>query len=243
MVLSPIVFRKREFFFYTHPYRFIFFLFFIGIAYASGVVLPLPARTDGIVFSEIGTISNASHPSERNRVFQVRDLTIHHKKAPVQVLAATTVSQKEEFGVAKQIGEHTWTMKVSSDERVGTAQEILQALNAYRARHGVGQLSWDQGLGGFAQGRADMFHRNGSTDAHAGFSDFMNNQDGFKKSGFMALGENSSYGYHIEAVHLIEWVYAGDAPHNNNQLSADWTHVGIGVAGVATDLVFGGRKM
>ncbi|MEN9408010.1 MAG: hypothetical protein RLZZ455_1226 [Candidatus Parcubacteria bacterium] len=242
MVLLSIVFRKREFFFYSHPYRFILFLFFILIAYASGVILPLPAQIDGIVLTETNK-SSATRLHERDHVFQIKDIAIRHKKASVQVLAATTVPQKEEFGVATQIGEHTWTMKVSSDDRVGTAQEILQALNAYRVRHGVGQLSWDPGLGSFAQGRADVFHRNGSTDAHAGFSDYMNNQDGFKKAGFMALGENSSYGYHIEAVHLIEWVYAGDAPHNNNQLSADWTHVGVGVAGLATDLVFGGRKM
>jgi hypothetical protein len=43
-------------------------------------------------------------------------------------------------------------------------------------------------------------------------------------------------------VHLIEWVYAGDKPHNDNQLSSKWSAVGIGISGSATDLVFGGSK-
>jgi uncharacterized protein YkwD len=68
------------------------------------------------------------------------------------------------------------------------------------------------------------------------------NNDGFGKLGFSSLGENSSYGYLLEGVHLIEWVYAGDAPHDNNQLNSEWSHVGIGVNGTATDLIFGGRK-
>jgi uncharacterized protein YkwD len=79
-------------------------------------------------------------------------------------------------------------------------------------------------------------------DNHAGFQSMMND-NGFAKMGFNALGENSSYGDFGTAQNLIEGLYGGHPPHDENQLKSDWTHVGIGVSGVATDLVFGGRKI
>jgi len=117
----------------------------------------------------------------------------------------------------------------------------LLALNSYRQRNGRGALAWDGKLGDFAQGRASSFNSSGKLDNHAGFTDFINNHDGFHVLGFQSLGENSSYGFTLEAVHLIETVYAGDKPHNDNQLSSNWSSVGIGVSGTATDLVFGGK--
>ena len=227
---------------FVHKGRFFVICSVAFFSYLTGIILPFQSLQEGAVLGE-SIRRQSPRVVEAKKMFQVVDEDIHYKKAVARVLAVETKKPDGEWGVAKQIGEHTWTMTVASDEKVGTAQEIFQALNAYRQRQGVGALSWDTNLGNFAQGRADAFLKNGTTDAHAGFNDFLNNQDGFKKSGFMALGENSSFGYHIEGVHLIEWVYAGDAPHNNNQLNRDWTHVGIGVAGLATDLVFGGRKM
>lgn len=225
-----------------HTNRLIIISGIVLLSYMTGLILPTSAIRESTVLREV---LHAQRPRSKEivKISQITEEQIQRKKVPSQVLAASQSTKTEVWGVAKQIGEHTWTINVSSDEKIGTAQEIFQALNNYRQRHGVGTLSWDTNLGNLAQGRADLFLRNGTTDAHAGFTDFMNNQDGFKKSGFMALGENSSFGYHVEGVHLIEWIYAGDAPHDNNQLNPQWTHVGIGVAGVATDLVFGGRKM
>lgn len=149
---------------------------------------------------------------------------------------------KGEWGVAKQVDEHTWTMQVADDERMATPQEILIALNNYRQKHGKGSLAWDTGLAAYAQERTNYFVSLKRLDAHAGFSDFVDKQDGFIKLGFGGLGENSSYGYRLAGVHLIEWVYAGDKPHDDNQLNSAWTHVGIGVNGTATNLIFGGDK-
>lgn len=146
-------------------------------------------------------------------------------------------------GKSRQIGEYTWTIDVPDDDRAGTAGEILQALNTYRQKHGKGSLSWNDTLASFAQSRADKFSGEAKTDGHAGFMDYLNNQNGFSKLGFMRLGENSSLGYKVSATHLIEWVYAGDSPHDTNQLSGDWTSVGIGVNGVATDLIFAGNPL
>ncbi|MCL4354706.1 CAP domain-containing protein [Patescibacteria group bacterium] len=124
-----------------------------------------------------------------------------------------------------------------------SAQNLLDALNAYRQKNGVVALSWDSNLGSFAQSRADLFARNGAMDDHAGFNNFVNNQNGFKVLGFWSLGENSSYGYDLSPTDLIEKAYGTSPGHNANQLNPGFTHVGIGVAGKATDFVFGGRKM
>ncbi len=142
------------------------------------------------------------------------------------------------WGVAQQISGHTYTMKVGEDSQMATPKEIQDALNHYRQVHGAGYLAWDDNLGNYAQQRAGYFNSIGKLDEHAGFEDFLNNQDGYKKLNFYHVGENSSIGYVLSGTHLIEWIYAGDKPHNDNQLNPSWTHVGIGVSGTATDLIF-----
>lgn len=225
---------------YPHTLRLLFFLFLIILVLISGHFSQQEILSQGVLGTQVA-FEKKSQVTRKETISQVMYASVTSKKY-IYPTPSPTIAEKKEWGVAKQIGEHTWTMSVQSDSRMGSAGEILQALNAYRQRQGKGALAWDDALGRFAQSRSDSFHTAGSTDAHAGFTDFINNQSGFQKLGFMSLGENSSYGYQLEAVHLIEWVYAGDAPHNNNQLNSDWTHVGIGVSGVATDLIFGGRK-
>jgi uncharacterized protein YkwD len=125
---------------------------------------------------------------------------------------------------------------------MGTPQEILKALNDYRLRFGSQPLTWDNNLASFAQSRADHLASIHQTDDHAGFLDYLNNQDGYNKLGFTWLGENISFGFQLEAVHLIEWMYAGDKPHNDNQLDNHWNYVGVGVNGTATSIIFGTGK-
>ncbi len=144
----------------------------------------------------------------------------------------------EEWGKAKQISEHSWTMKIGYDSRMATPNEIFTALNDYRIKHGRNSLSWDDRLANYAAQRAQYFTSIGDLDDHAGFNEFLKNEDNVRSLGYYWLGENSSYGYRLEGVHLIEWVYAGDQPHNDNQLNPDWTHVGVGVDGYQTDLIF-----
>lgn len=149
----------------------------------------------------------------------------------------------EPWGVAKKIGEHTYTIKVGEDERMATPQEILDALNSYRQTQGKGTLQRDNKLASYAQERAQFFSEKGSTDAHAGFNDYLDNQDGFTKLGFDRLGENSYYGGKLYGVHLIEWIFAKSPEHNANQLDSGWSHVGIGVSGYGVNLIFGGGKI
>lgn len=146
------------------------------------------------------------------------------------------------WGVASQVDEHTWTMKVGMDKRMGTPEEILRALNEYRIRRGSQPLTMDSNLTNYAQERATYLNNLKTTDGHKGFSDFLENQNGYDKLGFTWLGENISYGYQLEGVHLIEWMYAGDKPHDDNQVNNRWNYVGIGIKGLATAIIFGTGK-
>ncbi len=120
-------------------------------------------------------------------------------------------------------------------------EEILKALNNYRQKNGIGPLQTDPKLQTFSQSRADSFASAGSMDNHAGFQTLLDD-NGFEQMGFNALGENSSYGNWEDAKNLIENIYGSSSSHNESQLKSEWTHVGIGVKGDATNLVFGGRK-
>jgi len=146
------------------------------------------------------------------------------------------------WGVSKQIDEHTWTLRIGEDPKMATAKEIFDALNEYRKIHDSQVLNWDEKLVNYAQSRAVYLNGKKSVDQHAGFDDFLNNQDGFNKLGFTSLGENISYGFKLNGTHIIEWMYAGDKPHNDNQLAQRWDHAGIGVKGTAVDIIFATSK-
>ncbi len=148
-----------------------------------------------------------------------------------------------QWGVAKQTGSDTWSQQIGCDNKMGTPDDVFQALNNYRHVHNVGGLTWNDNLAAEAQSRADYFNSIGKIDDHVGLNDFLNNQNGFNKLGFGYVGENSSLGQcPLLGVHIIEWIFASDQPHNANQLNRDWGYVGVGVSGYAVDLIFGADK-
>lgn len=122
-----------------------------------------------------------------------------------------------------------------------TTQRALQSLNNYRMKNGKTALVLDTKLQAFAESRAQQFSVDGSMDNHAGFQARLT-AEGFTSLGFDALGENSSFGEWENTDNLIEHIYASSTHHNNSQLSEEWSHVGIGISGVATNFVFGGKK-
>lgn len=144
----------------------------------------------------------------------------------------------EPWGVAKQIDEHTWTMKIGEDAKMATPQEVFNALNDYRVTHGSNRLEWDDRLAVYGTTRAKYFTSIKALDGHKGFVEYTNNPDNLRTLGYWSVGENSSFGYRVSGVHLIEWVYAGDEPHNKNQLNPNWTRVGVGIDGESSDLIF-----
>lgn len=207
-------------------------------------------------FQQISQRFNNNKVTERKTVVYIPKLT----PLPTQVRSVkiTKVVAEEKFqenqptvnqnkdsndhwGVSKQVSDHTWTMRVGEDAQMATSQEIFEALNTYRSVQGKNTLGWNSSLSEYAQSRADFFNKENKLDEHAGFNEYFNNPENIKKTGFYRIGENSSIGYRMTGVHLIEWVFASDAPHNDNQLNSAWTSVGIGVSRTGLDLIFGGN--
>jgi len=164
------------------------------------------------------------------------------KIPPTAIPTKNIINDTEPWGVAKQIDEHTWTIKIGNDPIMATASEILDALNNYRATHGSQKLTMDSKLSEYAQSRANYFYQEQKLDKHQGFNNYLTNEDGFSKLGFSWMGENASFGYRLNGVHLIEWIYASDEDHNLNQLNNNWNYVGIGVKDTATCLIFATGK-
>jgi|SRR3989338_448401 len=120
-------------------------------------------------------------------------------------------------------------------------ESVLAALNNYRAKNGAVALSIDNTLHSYAQTRVDYLKNTGKLDNHAGHQEFMKN-DGFTKLGFNSIAENQSWNYKGTAEGLISQFYSKSIGHNKNQLNPEYTHVGIGINGPFTNIVFGGRK-
>ena len=144
---------------------------------------------------------------------------------------------------ASKIGEDTWRVSnIPNDSTMATAQDIYNALNAYRVVHGVSQLLWNQPLADFAQVRANTFASSNGLDNHAGFKDFMNN-NGFNKIGFNGLGENSAFlSGPMNGDRIIRNIFGADSAHDGNQLDPSWQFVGVGVNGNAVNVNFGKNK-
>lgn len=168
-------------------------------------------------------------------------------------LLPTTVSIQTSNGQAGESGgwgeavkdpndQVTYHMRTGSDPTMATADEILQALNTYRSNKGVHGLNWDGRLATFAQERANYYAANG-VDAHHGFINFIDNEDGYRKLGFAHLGENGSVGMKLTGTHLVEWIFSSDPGHDGNQLDGSWSDVGIGVSGTGVDIIFGGNRL
>lgn len=173
----------------------------------------------------------------------VPSLTVSPTKVPTlsDPFANDPDLKDADWGKAVQVSETGYRMKIAFDERMATPNEVFEALNRYRLTKNKSLLLWDDNLAKYALERATYVCKNGS-DGHAGFSEYVENQEGYKTLGFYSLGENMSTHMRFTATHLIEWMYAADAPHDNNQLG-DWSHVGVGIYEDCSSLIFANRKI
>jgi uncharacterized protein YkwD len=158
---------------------------------------------------------------------------------------SSNTNSSGEWGKSERVEgtDHGWTMKVGNDPVMGTAQETFDALNIYRSKKGVHGLNWDGNLGSYAQQRAADLVANGGVDDHRGFREHIGNTENRKRLGFYGLGENASCGFRLTGTHIIEWLFAGDPPHENNQLNSNWSDVGIGISNTCITLIFGYDRM
>ncbi len=121
-------------------------------------------------------------------------------------------------------------------ERMATPGEIVAAINNYRAKNGRPALGVDDFLMGYAQERSNYFTSIGKIDNHEQFFKDIHES---RFSSYYSLGENSSYTGAMSAERLVEEVFKNSAGHDENQLSTQWTHVGVGVNGYYIDVVYG----
>lgn len=165
------------------------------------------------------------------------------KPTPTLVPAMQSEGTNPSQYTAQKVNDVTWRVSnIQNDDKMANKYEVFNALNAYRTEHGLSFLSWDTKLADFAQGRADTFAKNGSLDAHAGFTNYMNN-GGFDASGFNGLGENSAFiAGPMNGDKIIRSIFGADPSHDGNQLNPSWTHAGIGVNGNAINVNFGKNK-
>lgn len=214
---------------------------FISIIQNSLIKTTYPVSENNELIQDTPTSENIK-PTKVSTVIPTLIPTKKPTFTPSPTIIKNIETDNQPWGVAKQIGEHTWTIKVGQDSAMATTTEILDALNNYRVSRGSQRLTVDPKLTEYAQSRADYFYQKKSLDSHQGFNNFLTNEDGFSKLGFTWMGENASYGYQLNGVHLIEWIYASDQDHNQNQLNNNWNYVGIGVKGTANCLIFGTGK-
>ncbi len=161
--------------------------------------------------------------------------------APVDPYANDPDLKDAAWGEAVQVSETGYRMKVGFDSVMATPEETFKALNHYRYTKGKSNLTWDKRLAKYALERATFICQNGS-DAHAGFSDYVEKQEGYKTLGFYQLGENMSTHMQFTGTHLIEWMYAADPAHDGNQLGK-WSHVGVGIYEDCSALIFGNQMI
>lgn len=195
------------------------------IAYrqASLIITPAPTRKP-----------EPTPTYENDEVIKIEPISKKHTVEP---------TNSQPWGVAQKVDDVTYTIKVGEDNMMASPQEVLQALNNYRNVNGKSSLTWDDNLASYAQSRAQQFSAISGTDKHAGFDNYLNNENGFAALGFRRIGENSYFGGKLNGVHMIEWVFAKSPGHNANQLDSQWTHVGIGVTDNAANLNFGGERL
>ncbi|NCN87263.1 MAG: hypothetical protein GW941_00005 [Candidatus Pacebacteria bacterium] len=159
---------------------------------------------------------------------------------PVDPYANDKYLKDAQWGDAVEIDSGSYTMKVGMDPQMSTPNELYEALMAYRDVKGKSRLTWDDRLASYANERAIYICEVGS-DHHAGFSQYLED-GGYEKLGFRHLGENMSYGMRLSGVHLIEWIYSKSPGHEANQIGP-WSHIGVGISGNCSVLIFGDFKM
>lgn len=202
--------------------------------FANLVVMPPPQVET--VYVEGGQLT-----SKIAALSPVLSLTPTPTPTPVDPYADDPDLKDAAWGEAVQVSDTGYRMKIAYDSVMATATETFQALNWYRYTKGKSNLTWDDRLAKYALERATYICENGS-DSHAGFSDYVENQEGYKTLGFYRLGENMSVNMRFTGTHLIEWMYAADEAHDSNQLG-DWSHVGVGIFGDCSDLIFGNNMI
>lgn len=192
-----------------------------------------------VIFLFPNQIKRPEPPIVKTVTIPTKSLIIENKLSPKS--SDLSPSPSVPWGTTIKIGEHLYRTYVGSDEKMGTQEEILIALNNYRKNHNVGPVRVDENICILANRRATEQNKAGSLDSHKGFQDFMTKDGSWQWLDVKSIGENASYGYVLSGTHLIEWVFDSDIEHKENQLNPVWNLACAGISGVTVDIIFGQR--
>jgi hypothetical protein len=198
---------------------------FVGVVLSTSVTVSPPNETTG------------DHPA----LEPILSIPPTHTPIPTDFVIPipTSIDDDKPWGQAWRQDDGSYTFKIQEDPMMSEPRELADAINRYRETKGFDRLEWSDALSAYAQTRAEYIAKNGS-DHHAGFNNFIQNEDGFNKLGFNCLGENMSEGFRLSGTHLVEWMYAQSPGHDANQLNSIYNRVGVGISEKISVLIFGG---
>lgn len=100
------------------------------------------------------------------------------------------------------------------------SQDLLIAVNTFRSKNGLGQLSSNNSLCSIAQSRVRENATLGQLDNHAGFDKYFKGQTEFK-----SMGENLHWATYSEtAAEIVENGWADSPGHRVNMLDFKWQY-------------------
>lgn len=208
----------------------------------------------GIAFVFVYFCINAIvHPQTLNPFKQILDTPIEpyvystplksfiltNPSIPQKTPRNITPAVKIPWGTTEKVADHTYRTYVGQDDKMGTPQEILDALNKYRQQHGQNTLSQDDKLCEIAKWRAEQQAKINNLDGHKGLKDYLEDPKHWEYIDLQAVGENASYGYILTGTHLIEWVFDADEEHRDNQLDPKWNRACAATNGSLVEVMFG----
>lgn len=156
---------------------------------------------------------------------------------PIDPYANDPILKDAQWGESVMVQEHSYKMKIGEDPVMANPREIYDALNTYRSTKGVSKVEWNDKMAALAAER--VLEVPSETTPHEGFNKRLDEEGFWREYNLLSAGENASYGYRMNGVHLIEWLYASDTGHDGNQLNPQWDSVGIAVSGESNVLIFG----
>ena len=117
-------------------------------------------------------------------------------------------------------------------ETMSSKDDLNNAVNDFRANHGMGRLNIDEGLCSIAEERAREAE---SEFSHAKFEEHAGNGD-YNHVGFSSIGENLWQGS-FSGVHIVEFGWDKSEGHRANLLG-NWTRGCAGIVNTTAAFIF-----
>lgn len=139
-----------------------------------------------------------------------------------EITRETKVSTASDIPTSSSTPTLTPTLTPTPTEIIqsSNSQSLLNAVNAFRSKNGLGQLSSNSTLCSIAQNRVNENAALGRLDDHAGFDKYFKGQTEFK-----GVGENLHWATYSETgAEIVENGWAKSTGHLANMLDPKWQY-------------------